>query len=223
MTHLETELQELKNNLVEMWLLVKSQLTKAREALKNNDKDLAREVVSVEKRVNAFELSIDQDCENMFALFNPVAVDLRLVLAIIKINNNLERQGDSAKGIAKFVIDLDYALDQNLVEQTRLVEMFDENIIMLTELIEAFENEDGIIARKTFKRDELLDEITDNSTKLVAGYIRNNIDNTEQALQVLAIIRKLERSGDHSKNIAEEIIFYLEAKVLKHRAKDKLK
>ena len=171
MTHLESELQHLKNNLIEMWTLVKTQLLKTKEALINDDKDLAREVVSVEKQVNAFELSIDQDCENVFALFNPVAVDLRLVLAIIKINNNLERQGDSAKGIAKFVIDIDGSFDKHLLEITRIVEMFDENIIMLTELIEAFEKEDGIIARKAFKRDELLDEINDQTTAVVANYI----------------------------------------------------
>lgn len=217
MTHLDSELQHLKTNLVEMWILVKDQLMKAKEALINDDKDLARQIVLSEKRVNAFELGIDQDCENIFALFNPVAVDLRLVLAIIKINNNLERQGDSAKGIAKFVIDFDAPFDKKLLEITRIVDMFDENIIMLTELIEAFEKEDGIIARKTFKRDEMLDKINDEIIPVVADYIRKNVDNTEQALQILSIIRKLERTGDHSKNIAEEIIFYIEAKVLKHK------
>jgi phosphate transport system protein len=221
MTHLDTELQQLKDNLIEMWTLVRNQLSKAQEALFNNDKDLAREVVLVEKRVNAFELGIDQDCENIFALFNPVAVDLRLVLAIIKINNNLERQGDSARGIAKFVIEFDGPFDKNLLDITRLSEMFTENLTMLSELTEAFEKEDGIIARKTFKRDELLDEINDHTTAVVADYIRKNLENTEQALQILSIIRKLERSGDHSKNIAEEIIFYTEAKVLKHKGKDK--
>lgn len=223
MTHLETELQQLKNNLTEMWALVKTQLSKAKLALINEDKDLAREVISVEKRVNAFELSIDKDSENIFALFNPVAVDLRLVLAIIKINNNLERQGDCAKGIAQFVIDIDGLFDKNLLEITRIVDMFNENIVMLTELIEAFEKEDGIIARKIFKRDELLDIINVKSTSIIAGYIRNHIDNAEQALQILSIIRKLERAGDHSKNIAEEIIFYTEAKVLKHGIKEKKK
>ncbi len=223
MTHLDTELQQLKDNLIEMWTLVRNQLSKAQEALFNNDKDLAREVVSLEKRVNAFELGIDQDCENVFALFNPVAVDLRLVLAIIKINNNLERQGDSAKGVAKFVIEFEGPFDKHLLDITRITEMFTENITMLSELTEAFEKEDGVIARKTFKRDELLDEINDHTTAVVADYIRKNLENTEQALQILSIIRKLERSGDHSKNIAEEIIFYTEAKVLKHKGKDKNK
>ena len=217
MTHLENELQHLKDNLIEMWTLVKNQLSKAKEALINDDKDLAREVISVEKRVNSFELSIDQVCEHTIALYNPVAIDLRLVLAILKINNNLERQGDFAKGIAQFVIYFDASFDKELLEVSRIVEMFDENMIMLVELIDAFENENGTIARKIFKRDELLDEINDKTTAVVANYIRNNIENTEQALQVLSMIRKLERTGDHSKNIAEEIIFYTEAKVLKHK------
>lgn len=217
MTHLENELQHLKDNLIEMWTLVKNQLSKAKEALINDDKDLAREVISVEKRVNSFELSIDQVCEHTIALYNPVAIDLRLVLAILKINNNLERQGDFAKGIAQFVIYFDAPFDKKLLEVSRIVEMFDENMIMLVELIDAFENENGIIARKIFKRDELLDEINDETTAVVANYIRNNMENTEQALQVLSMIRKLERTGDHSKNIAEEIIFYTEAKVLKHK------
>ena len=217
MTHLENELQHLKDNLIEMWTLVKNQLSKAKEALINDDKDLAREVISVEKRVNSFELSIDQVCEHTIALYNPVAIDLRLVLAILKINNNLERQGDFAKGIAQFVIYFDASFDKELLEVSRIVEMFDENMIMLVELIDAFENENGTIARKIFKRDELLDEINDKTTAVVANYIRNNMENTEQALQVLSMIRKLERTGDHSKNIAEEIIFYTEAKVLKHK------
>ena len=217
MTHLENELQHLKDNLIEMWTLVKNQLSKAKEALINDDKDLAREVISVEKRVNSFELSIDQVCEHTIALYNPVAIDLRLVLAILKINNNLERQGDFAKGIAQFVIYFDASFDKELLEVSRIVEMFDENMIMLVELIDAFENENGTIARKIFKRDELLDEINDETTAVVANYIRSNMENTEQALQVLSMIRKLERTGDHSKNIAEEIIFYTEAKVLKHK------
>ena len=85
MTHLEEELTMLKSEITVMWQMVISQLYKTREALLEFDKDLAREVVSTEKRVNSLELKIDRDCENIFALFNPVAVDLRTVLAILKI------------------------------------------------------------------------------------------------------------------------------------------
>ncbi|HEV2355392.1 MAG TPA: PhoU domain-containing protein, partial [Puia sp.] len=93
MAQIETELQLLKSEVVNMWTLVNSQLNKARLAFINFDKDLAREVVLKEKRVNGSELKIDRDCENIFALFCPVAIDLRFLLAVLKINTNLERIG----------------------------------------------------------------------------------------------------------------------------------
>ena len=104
MKHTETELLQIKNSISEMWVLVLSQLRNAKSALVNSDSDLARVVISLEKRVNAFELKIDSDCENFIALFSPVAIDLRLVLSILKINKTLERIGDYAEGIARFVL-----------------------------------------------------------------------------------------------------------------------
>src|SRR6201996_6578203 len=101
MTQLENELQEVKKEVINMWNLVQSQLEKSRTAMFNFDRDLAREIVLKEKRVNAFELKIDRDCENIFALHCPVAVDLRFLLAALKINTNLERIGDIAAGVAK--------------------------------------------------------------------------------------------------------------------------
>ena len=91
MSHLNIELQDLRSNILEMFELVQTQLTKSKESFLQLDKDLAREVVVNEKRVNGFELKIDRDCENIIALFNPVAIDLRFVLACMKINSNLER------------------------------------------------------------------------------------------------------------------------------------
>src|SRR5262245_40311532 len=101
MTHLDIELRQLKAEAIEMYDLVASQLKKSKNALINFDKELAREVNFNERRVNALELKIDKDCENIIALFNPLAVDLRLVLAVLKINSNLERIGDIADGIAR--------------------------------------------------------------------------------------------------------------------------
>src|ERR1035437_7797529 len=105
MTHLDTEIQSVKKSTIEMWKLVELQLEKGKDSLINFDKDLAREIILREKRVNAWELKIDRDCENIIALFNPLAIDLRFVLAVLKINTNLERTGDIADGIAKFVLD----------------------------------------------------------------------------------------------------------------------
>ncbi len=218
MTHLDTELQILKSETISMWELVILQMRKTREAFLQLDKDLAREVIMNEKRVNSYELKIDRDCEHIFALFNPVAVDLRFVLAVLKTNNNLERTGDIAEGIAKFIINAGEPFDQNLLKSARVIEMFDVGIEMLSDVLNAFENEDTALARSVFKKDENLDEINVKANSVVGNYIANNIDRIDESLYILSTIRKLERVGDQAKNIAEEIIFYIEAKVLKHRS-----
>jgi phosphate transport system protein len=219
-THLDDELRLLKNEAIAMWNLVAQQLKKTEEAMVKFDKDLAREVVINEKRVNAYELKIDRDCENTFALFNPLAVDLRFVLAILKINNNLERTGDIAEGISKFIVSTEKLFDAELLEKTRVLQMFDEGHRMLLDVLSAFETEDTAKARSIFRKDEILDEINRAASGIITEYIRSHGEQTEQALHILSTIRKLERVGDQAKNMAEEIIFYLEAKVLKHKKKD---
>ena len=216
MTQLETELQQLKDEAKHMWELVRSQLLKAMSALLNFDGDLAREVVVMEKRVNATELKIDRDCENIFALYSPVAVDLRFLLAVLKINSNLERTGDIAEGIAKHVISAEKQFKPELLEATKVIEMYRESIDMLEDTLTAFENEDTMLARSVFEKDEFLDEINGQANELVMAYLKDHPADMDQALYALSIIRKLERVGDQSKNIAEEIIFYVEAKVVKH-------
>lgn len=221
MSHLDIELKQLKDATIEIWKLVNSQLAKGYESLIKMDKELALEIISIEKRVNAYELKVDRDCENIFALFNPVAVDLRFVLAVLKINTNLERTGDIAEGIAKFVKNVEANFDKDLLKLTRALEMFQAARNMMDHVLEAFEKEDAVLARKIFAEDEILNEINLNANNIIANYIRDNKNdgNIEQALYLLSIIRKLERVGDQAKNMAEEIVFYIEAKVLRHISK----
>ena len=216
MTQLENEIQDIKAEVISMWYLVESQLKKARTAMLHFDRDLAREIVLKEMRVNAFELKLDRDCENIFALYCPVAVDLRFLLAVLKINNNLERIGDIAEGVAKYVIESFSDFDHKLFTDTELITMFDGAIDILADTRVAFEKEDTILARSIFKKDEALDKINANAIQKIADCIKTDMTKINDALYVLSIIRKLERVGDQAKNIAEEIIFYIEAKVLKH-------
>lgn len=219
MTQLEIVLQNLKNEVINMWSLVDAQLVKSMSALINFDKDLAREVVLSEKRVNGLELKIDRDCENIFALLTPVAIDLRFVLAILKINSNLERIGDIAEGNAKYIIDADQPFREELLDATKTITMYDESISILDTTLKAFETEDTKLARSVFEKDESLDRINANATRATIDFLKKHPEDINQALYNLSIIRKLERVGDQSKNMAEEIIFYIEAKVLKHRNK----
>jgi phosphate transport system protein len=169
--------------------------------------------------VNGAELKIDRDCEDIFALYSPVAVDLRFLLAVLKINTNLERIGDIAEGIAKMILDTKEPFKKSLLDATMVIEMYDECLQMVAEILNAFEKEDSVIARRIFKRDELLDEINRKANELIAKYIADHPQDMEQALTILSMIRRLERIGDQAENIAEEIIFYIEAKVLKHLSK----
>ena len=219
MSQLEIELKQLKTEVVNMWSLVHSQMVKSNIAMVNFDKDLAREVVSREKRVNGSELKIDRDCENIFALLTPVAVDLRFVLAVLKINSNLERIGDIAEGVAKHILSADKPFNKELLKETDTINMYDEAINILEDTLSAFENEDTALARSMFQKDEFLDKINIRAAESTIRYLKEFPEDIQQALHNLSIIRKLERVGDQAKNIAEETIFYVEAKVLKHNTK----
>ncbi|TCK85375.1 phosphate signaling complex protein PhoU [Albibacterium bauzanense] len=216
MIHLDRELEQLKKSTTAMWVLVQSQIEKAYKALAANDKDLAREVIANEKRVNSMELKIDSDCEDLFALYSPVASDLRTVLATLKINTNLERIGDLAEGICKHILSEEKAFDKELLKASEIQEMYDVVIEIMKDVLKAYIKEDTKLARTIFKKDEILNEINMQATKNITEYIGSDISKIEAGLNFLSIIRKLERVGDQITNIAEEIIFSHEAKVLKH-------
>ncbi|WP_321479537.1 phosphate signaling complex protein PhoU [uncultured Bacteroides sp.] len=217
---IESELLLLRKEIDEMWTLVYSQLDRAGEAVLTLDKELARQVVVREKRVNAFELKIDSDVEDVIALYNPVAIDLRFVLAMLKINSNLERLGDFAESIARFVLNCDEpALDADLLKKLQLGEMHSEVLSMLELTKRALDEENLELATSVFSKDNLLDEINANVSPILADYLKEHTDSLLPYLNLLSVFRKLERSGDHITNIAEEIVFYIDAKVLKHSGK----
>ena len=219
MSQLSEELHYLKTDLLSMIELVKSQFTKGQEALLNNDYDLANEVLANEKRVNACELQLDKDCEKILALYNPVAVDLRFVLATFKMNSELERIGDNAESIANFIKDMPGAFSKEMIDQYQVNLMYDTALSMFDDAMAAFTEEDTRRARKVFQKDDLLDDINYKANKQALDSIKSDPSNEWQYLTLLSIIRKLERVGDQSTNMAEEIIFYIEAKVLKHKMK----
>ena len=217
MAQIETALNQIRSEVFNMWTLAESQLGKAKAALFHFDQDLAREVKAIEKRVNATELKIDRDCEHLLALHAPVAVDLRFILAILKINTSLERVGDTADSIAKYILHQSQPFPQNLLEQSGLADMFDQAIALLNCAREAFGFENTRLARTIFHQDEVLNDMNARALPFAVNYIQENPTETESVLNVISIIRRLERVGDHTKNIAEETIFYVEARVLKHK------
>ena len=223
-THLETELYKLKQELFEMWDLVLSQVKTAQEAIRDFDKGAAAEVLFKEKMVDVFELRLDRDCEQIIALYSPVAVDLRLTLATLKINTNLERIADFAKGIAKYVAKSPKdTINPELLKVTALVDLLQNVYTMLSDARKALEMENSRKAISIFAKDDFLDDMHRRSNDIISNYIRSHPDELDESLNVHSMIRKIERMGDHTSNIAEEIVFYLEAKVLKHSGKIKKK
>ena len=199
-----------------MGMLVTEQLKKSVNSLLVRDEDLANEVLFNEKRVNALELKIDRDCEHIFALLNPVANDMRFVFSSLKINADMERIGDYAEGIAKLVLLGKKTFDKGLIQKIRLEKMFETSLLMMESATEACREDNTKLARSIFSMDLVLNEINQNASIVAEEYIKANLDKIQQALLMISIIRKLERVGDHITNIAEEIIFYKEAKVLRH-------
>lgn len=220
MRHLEQEIYTLRQDVIDMWRLVISQVANAGEAILSFDKELAQKVSMREKKVDAYELKIDSECENIIALHQPVAIDLRFVLAVLKINSNLERIADFAYGIARtFISNPSVILDAELITETRLNVMIQQVNTMLSQGLDAFENEKSDFAAAIFSEDYQVDEINNNAPRIIADYIQKNPDRAYECLQLIAAIRKLERMGDHCSNIAEEIFFYTDAKILKHSEK----
>ena len=219
MTPIEHEMQLLKVEILNMSELVSQQMKDSLLALAKMDKQLAIETLATEKQVNAMELKIDRTCENIFALYNPVAQDLRLVLAQLRINYNLEKIGDIAASVSKFVkksFVYDYS---SLIENTHALQMFEEANDLLTDVMTSFEKEDAELAKSILRRDKALNLQNKQAREYIIEQIKNDPQNVEEYLKVLSLIRKLERAGDQSKAIATEIIFFVEAKIVKHSKK----
>lgn len=181
--------------------------------------DLAKEVATSDKRVNAMDLKVDRECENILALYMPVATDLRFVLAAIKICSNLEQIGDYAQQIAKSTMKIIKKADIPLIRNFKILKMFDTAMSMLVDAYEAMENNDSSLARKIFKKDDFINDANKQAANVAAKLLTEKSHNPKIILELFSICRKLERIGDLNKNLAEEIIFHLEleAEVLRHK------
>ncbi len=215
---IEIELANLKSSIIELANLVLLQLDKSGDALNNADVDLANEVIRYEKRINGLEVNIEKACENILALYNPVANDLRFVLSTLKININLERIGDYARSIARIVKRSEQPFKHDLISMLNINHMYVTCHIMLLTTLEAMENDTGEIALRTiFVKDDILNKIQDDAIQLISRHLQDNPADVDACLNLYVVVRKLERVGDHIKNIAEEIIFHKEARILRHK------
>ena len=219
---IETEQEQLKKTVADMFLLVHTQIERAGEALMTNDQGIAAQVIVFEHKVNSFDLQINKMIEDYLALYNPVAVDLRFILAILQISTDLERIGDYARSIARFVKNrAGDEIDPQLLVDTQLEKIVEQVLSMLKMTEAALEGESVELAHNVFEKDRRVNKLREEATNVLAETLTGcqDSESAKKILHLQDVIRKLERTGDHIKNIAEEIIFYIDAKVLRHKGK----
>jgi phosphate transport system protein len=212
---IETKLELLQGRLLDMAHLVKTQVQNSKKALLEKNNELADEVIAKDEEVDGFELKISQNCEQILALYNPVAIDLRFILASIKISLSLERIGDLAEGVCHLIKGIKKEINPLFLEAFKLEEMLDMAILMLDDIILSIKVKDTKLAKQIFKKDLFLNKAYHKSIKIGSHQIKGNPTRVKTILILLSMVRKVERMGDLAKNISEEIIFHHEAKLPK--------
>lgn len=217
MTHVEKEMQHLSGELASMWLLVLSQLEKAKLSFESRDINLAREVIEREERVDSYELQIDRAAENHIARYSPVAIDLRQVLALMSIARHLERIGDFATSIALHTIARDCEdIPQAILQDLGLPQMLEKCHEMLAACHRAYLSGTTVTTSQIMASDQAVHAIYHEAPRKLTEYLTAEPRYIYCGLKLLLLIRKLERIGNHCSNIVEDLVFYIDAKVLKH-------
>ena len=214
--HFERELEDLKGNLVTMGSLVDGQLGSACRALFEGDTARAREVMDRDREVDSFDTLIDRKCMDILALAQPVAVDLRLLMSSLAINSQLERIGDIAVNIAERVEPL--VAHREFLLSTRLSEMANIARIMVRDSLDSFIHGEASLASRVLVSDDVVDRLDGGLFRSLVAEMKVRHDRIEAAAHILILSRHLERLADHATNIAEDVIFIVEAKLVKHNA-----
>ena len=216
--HFEIELDQLRTNIIKMGSLVDEQIDLATMALLESNVERARLVIDRDRKVDEFDNLIDSQCERIFALTQPVATDLRLIMAALKINHELERMGDIAVNIAERAISLQYHLE--LLRKSRVIEMSSIAREMVKHAIDSFVNNDPALAREILPKDDLVDNLNKDIFHFLVAEMKTNPEIIEPAAHIIVLSRHLERLADHATNISEDVVYLVDAKIVKHHAQE---
>lgn len=213
--HFHEELKHLKQKLLEMSFMVEESVSQACDALLSQDAKLAHEVIENEKTVNAMEIEIDGIGHSLFALGQPMAVDLRLISMILKINNDLERMGDHAVNIAEKCLLL---LEHPPVIQEPVLEIMAGSVQkMLRDSLDAFLREDTDLASAVLKRDDEIDALNTKVYHRLSVLMERDSSSVNQGIHLIMIGHNLERIADLAVNISEDVIYLKQGKEVRHR------
>jgi phosphate transport system protein len=211
----DQQMEKLKKRILKMCSLVDEQVENAIKCIEEEDHELAKLVIQRDDKVDKYDLKIDKICQKIIALNQPVAMDLRLIMSALTINNNLERIGDIAVNIAENFLIL--KKKPAFLERTHVVQMFKVGKEMIRTSIDSFVNNDPKLAQKVIETDNIMDNYNIENHQILISIMKESNDNIEPAVAVLVISRMLERMGDHATNIAEDVFFIVEAQLIKHK------
>ncbi len=201
----DMQLSELNVKLVEMCAFVEGAVNDAKTALLTQDKMLAMDVIKRDNTTNQMEKAIEAQCMQIIMRQQPVAKDFRQVTAILKIITDLERIGDQAEDIAEIVLMLEQKPFYKTLEH--IPRMFEETVAMLKQAIDSFVISNKELAEDVRRRDDIIDNLFDVVKAETISYIRKDVNNAEQAIDLLQVAKYLERIGDHAENIAEWVVY----------------
>jgi phosphate transport system protein len=214
-SHLQREIEKLKRQILALGAEVENDVRLAARAFEDRNEALARQVVEREAKINATEVDVEEDCLKILALHQPVAGDLRYIIAVLKINQDLERIGDLAVHIAERSLWL--CQHPRLDIPFRIGEMADKTQRMLARVLDAFVNLNETLAREVCAEDSAIDDLHKVVLDQAKAAIEKNPERFETLLQVMHISRHLERIADHATNIAEDLIYLIEGRIVRHQ------
>ncbi|MFZ1322799.1 MAG: phosphate signaling complex protein PhoU [Ignavibacteria bacterium] len=212
--YLEEELDKLKEKIIKMGSLVEEQIDFSFRALFNGDLELAQTVIDRDDEVDKFDLKIDKQCQRIFALTQPVAFDLRLIMSSLMINSDLERMGDISVNVAERVKVL--AEHAELLRKMRVNEMAEKVRKIVKMSIDCFVNGDAELAKSVINFDEEIDNLDRSIFILLTEEMKLNNNIIVPCCHILSLVTNIERLSDHATNIAEDVIFLIDAKMVKH-------
>jgi phosphate transport system protein len=218
-THFQKELEALKENLLKMAAIVEEAIRNSVQSLVKRDSNLARKTFDVEDRINQMENTIDEMCLKLLALRQPMAADLRFITSAMKITTDLERMGDQAVNIAERALSLNE--DPQLKPYIDIPRMTEIVQTMVKDVLDAFVNRDSKLARSVCARDDLVDGLNHQVVRELLTYMLEDPKTITRAVHLMIVARCLERIADHATNIAEDVIFMVDALVIKHHADEK--
>ena len=219
MRHFQQELEQLKAKLLEMSALVETAIYRSVQGVVEKNEELAQQVIKNESRVNQLEIEIDDMAIGLLALQAPLAADLRLITAAIKINNDLERMGDLSVSMAQSALALiGEPVIRPLIDIPHIAALAQG---MVRKALDAFVSRDAELARSVLASDDAVDNLRTASYHELTSFMESHPSQIPQALRLLSVVRNLERVADHATNIAEDVLFLVKGIDVRHHNEER--